>query len=269
MISIKNQRGFTLIELMIGMFIACIVSYAAMSLYITSHKEMIVQDQIADLQSNVRAAAEIMGKAARMAGNNVLGGVSAIETYDSNPDTIVITYDSGNLTAVELEQVMPQFSSDLNCQNHDLSGLRENASVYIYDTVADIGEFFVATRTLTAPSRIRHETMPLLRIYPVGSKVIQMNRVRFYIDGSNSDHPNLMFQSFGTNPVVFAENITDLNFRYFMENGSIVTQTASPKDIRMVEIDVIGRTDSPDDEFINDYRTRNFSLRVKVRNLDL
>ena len=54
-----------------------------------------------------------------------------------------------------------------------------------------------------------------------------------------------------------------------MKDGSIVGQTATPGLIRMVEIDVVGRTDSPDDEFAENYRTRNFNLRVKVRNLDL
>jgi hypothetical protein len=78
-----------------------------------------------------------------------------------------------------------------------------------------------------------------------------------------------MFQSFGLDPVVFAENIIALNFRYYMENGSIVAQTASPQNIRMVEIEVVGRTDSPDDEFFTEYRTRSFNLRVKVRNLGL
>jgi hypothetical protein len=230
---------------------------------------MIVQDQVADLQSNVRAAAEIIAKGTRMAGHNLLGTLTAIETYDSNPDTIVLTYDTGSLINVRLEQNMPQLSSDLNCQGHDLSNLKENSTVYIYDPVAEVGEFFLASRTLTAPSRIRHDTMPLTQFYPVGSIVRNISRVRFYIDQSDSLHPNLMFQSFGASPVVFADNITDLNFRYYLENGSIVTQTATPQDIRMVEIDVVGRTDSPDDEFATDYRTRSFTLRVKVRNLAL
>lgn len=269
MIGIRDRRGFTLVEILIGLFAASVVAYAAMSLYITQHKEMVVQDQVADLQANVRAAAEVIAKAARMAGCNLIGSLSAIETCNSNPDTIVITYDSGNLINVRLEQGMPQLTSDLNCQGHDLSNLQENSSTYIYDAANGIGEFFLASRTLTAPSRIRHDTMPLTRFYPVGSIIRSINRIRFFIDQSDPNHPNLMFQSFGTSPVVFAENIIDLNFRYYMENGSIVTQTASPEDIRMVEIDVVGRTDSPDDEFFTDYRTRNFTLRVKVRNLDI
>jgi type II secretory pathway pseudopilin PulG len=265
----RDQSGITLVEVLIGLVAASVVAYSAMSLYIAQHKQMIVQDEVADLQSNVRAAAEVIAKAARMAGHNLIGGLTAFETCDSNPDTIVITYDTGNLINVRLEQGMPQLTSDLICQGHDLSNLKENSTVYIYDEAAGVGEFLVASRALTAPARIRHDTTPLSRFYPVGSEIRSISRIRFYIDQSNSDHPNLMFQSFGSGPVVFAENIIDLNFRYYMKNSSILTQTSTPWDIRMVEIDVVGRTDSPDDEFITDYRTRNFTLRVKVRNLAL
>lgn len=230
---------------------------------------MVVQDQVADLQSNVRAAAEVIAKAARMAGHNVPVWIFPIESSDSNPDTIVITYDSGNLINVQLTMAMPQLTSDLVCQGHDLSNLPENSAVYIYDPADDQGEFILASRSMSAPARIRHDTMPLTRFYPVGSPIISMNRIRFYVDQSDSLHPNLMIQSFGLDPVVFAENIVALNFRYFMENGAIVTQTASPQNIRMVEIEVVGRTDLPDDEFFTDYRTRSFNLRVKVRNLGL
>jgi hypothetical protein len=240
-----------------------------MSLYITQHKEMVVQDQVADLQSNVRAAAEVIAKATRMAGYNVPGWILPIESSDSNPDTIVVTYDSGNLINVQLTMPMPQLTSDLVCQGHDLSNLPENSAVYIYNPATEDGEFLLVSRSLSAPARIRHDTMPLSSFYPVGSKIISMNRIRFYVDQSDSLHPHLMFQSFGLDPVVFAENIIALNFRYYMENGSIVTQTASPQNIRMVEIEVVGRTDSPDDEFFTEYRTRSFNLRVKVRNLGL
>lgn len=249
-----------------GLLAASIVTYSAMSLYITQHKQMIVQEQVADLQSNTRAAAELIARTVRKAGYNIMGNLSAIETCNSDPDTIVLTYDSGTLDGVCLCQTMPQPSSDLNCQDYDLSSLPENASVYIYDTLSGIGEMFVASRTLTVPSRIR-PTAPLSRSYPVGSIIVGMNRIRFFIDRSNPDHPDLMIQNFGSVPEVFAEDIIDLNFRYFMADGSIVTQTAAPANIRMVEIDVVGRSGGPDDDFFSEYRTRSFSIRVKVRNL--
>lgn len=267
MINRKNQSGFTIVELLVGLLAASVVTYAAMSLYLTQHKQMIVQDQVADVQNNIRAAAQVIAEAIRMAGYNVHGGISAIETCNSNPDTILITYDSGKLDDVELTHDMTQVSSDLTCQNYDISAIQENETIYIYDPAADVGELFTATRILEAPARIRHD-LPLTRAYPIGSKISSLTRVRFFIDQSNPDHPNLMMQNFGSNPQVFAENVINLNFRYFLSSGAIVTQTSMPKLIRMVEIDIVGRTDTPDEDFITEYRTRNYSLKAKVRNLD-
>jgi hypothetical protein len=230
---------------------------------------MIVQEQISDTQANTRAAAELIARAARMAGYNIPTSMDAVESYDTNPDTIVITYDSGSLERVELEQSMSNIYSELRCDGHDLSALHDNEWAYIYDRSADVGEFFLVSEVQYGSSYIQHTSMPLSRVYPAGSEVIKLNRLRFFVDQTNADHPNLMIQSYGSAPAVFAENIIALNFRYFMENGSVVTQTNTPELVRMIEIDVLGRTDAPDDEFPTNYRTRNFTLRVKVRNLDL
>ena len=264
----KNQAGFTIIELLVALLAASVVTYAAMSLYITQHKQMIVQEQITDMQNNVRAAAELIAKAARMAGYNIPITMNAIETYNSNPDTIVLTYDSGIIENTRLEQTMTSLTADLNCNGHNLTNLIEGSSVYIFDPDAEVGEFVLVTSVLSGPARIRHD-LPVARLYPMGSKVISLNRVRFFVDQPDTLHSDLMIQTYGMTPQVFAENIIGLNFRYFLDNGSIVTQTATPEKIRMVEIDVVGRTASADEEFVTNYRTRNFTLRVKVRNLAL
>ncbi len=269
MILPKNQNGFTLVELLIGLVAASIVSYAAMSLYITSHKEMIVQDQVADLQGNVRASAEMMASAIRKAGYNVPGILTSLESTDSNPDTIVVTYDASVLRGCLLESDMLDFVGNLDCSGHDLSRLKAEDWLYIYDRDVDFGEFFQVTDVNYASSQILRGGASLSRAYPRGSDIIKMTRIRFFIDQTDSTQPNLMIQAFGDAPQVLGENIIGLNFRYFLENGSIVTQIALPEDVRMVEIDVLGRASDHDDQFVDNYRTRNFSLRVKVRNLDL
>jgi prepilin-type N-terminal cleavage/methylation domain-containing protein len=266
MVLSNNQRGFTMVELLIGLLAASVITYAALSLYLTQHKQLLVQDEISDMQANVRASAEMMAKAIRNAGYNIPNG-AAIETHDSNPDTIVVNFDSGVLQNVQLSEGMPQPSTELKCAGSDLSGLNEGDWVYIYDRATDTGEFLLVTAVQDS-DYIQHNTMSLSRVYPAGSRVIKMNRIRFFIDQADSTHPNLMIQTYGNNPQTLAENIIGLDFRYFLANGAMVTQTSNPGQIRMVEIDVLGRTSSPDPEFFENYRTRNFSLRVKVRNLE-
>jgi prepilin-type N-terminal cleavage/methylation domain-containing protein len=265
--SIRVQAGFTLIELLIGVLLASIVIYAAMSLYITQHKQMIVQDQIADLQANTRAATEVIANAVKKAGLNAPRN-SAIATYDTNPDTIIVMYDSGELDGVQIVHPMPPPSSELRCDGYDLNSIQEEDWVYIYDPFADVGQFLLVSHVQNS-DHLQHNSMPTTREYPAGTLVLKMIQVKFFIDRSNPDHPTLMIQTFNNAPQPFAENIIDLNFRYFLANGAIVTQTNTPELIRMVEIDVVGRTDAPDQAFFTDYRTRNFNLRVKVRNLDI
>ena len=203
-----------------------------------------------------------------MAGYNTPKTMNALETYNTNPDTIVITYDSGNLEGVTLVYPMASVLADLRCDGYNLDRIPAQDWVYLYDDDAEVGEFVSVTH-VAGTDILQHTSMPTTRLYPAGTKVIKINRIKFFVDQSNTDHPTLMLQTYGSMPAVFAENIIALNFRYFLENGSIVTQTASPGSIRMVEIDVVGRTDAPDSEFAENYRTRNFNLRVKVRNLAL
>jgi len=264
----NNQRGFTLVELMIGLFASAILTYAALSLYVTQNKHLIVQNEISDIQANVRSSAEVLASTIRMAGYNVPESLIPFETNNTNPDTILITFDTGMLVAVKLEYNMLQTTSSLRCEGHDLTRLTAGDSVYIFDPNTKTGEFFLATDVNYSTSSILHST-PLSKAYPESSKIIRINRIKFYIDQADSSHPRLMLKSLGSTPQVFADDIIDLNFRYFLANGAIVTQTSLPNDIRMVEIDVLGRSSSPDPDFAQNYRTRNFTLRVKVRNLGI
>ena len=267
--SVSSQQGFTLVELLVGLVAAAAITYAALSLYVTQHKQLIVQDQIADVQGNVRAATELLATTIRMAGFNVPKGLPAIETHNTNPDTIVVNFDTAILEDIKLVQSMPDPFSELNCSGYDLTGLNDGDCIYIFDTGAQFGEFFLTSSVIYGTSRIEHSTMALSRAYLSGSQVMKMNRIRFFVDQSDSSSPNLMIQSLGSAPQVFSENIVNLDFRYYLASGAIVTQTANPEEIRMVEIDVAGRTASPDPEFFQNYRTRNFTLRVTLRNVAL
>lgn len=261
------SRGFTILELLIAVLLAGIVTSAAMGIYITQHKQLIVQDDISDMQASIRAAAVELSTQIRMAGYNVPKGIPELEAYNTNPDTIVVTYDAGNLEGVQIEHEMPRPSSELRCDGHDLSGINDGDWVFIYNPESDSGEFFEISHVQHGASHIQHNTMPLSRAYPAGSWVIKMNRFKFYIDNSDSTHPNLMVWAPGMGAQVYAENITRLNVQYVLASGAIVDVPPTPDMVREVVIDIDARTDKADDEFETSYRTRNLTTRVMVRNL--
>ncbi len=263
------SAGFTMIELVVALFLAGVVTSAAMALYITQHKQMIVQDQISDMQASIRASAVELSTKIRLAGYRVPEGVPKIEASNTNPDTITITYDAGGLENVILEHDMPQPSAELRCDGHDISALFDDDWVYIYDPVAHSGEFFHVTQVQYASSHIQHNDMALGRIYTVGARLIRMNQFKYFIDQTDRDHPKLMVQRPGRPAEIFAENITSLNFSYVLSSGAVVDVPPDDDMVREVIISLDGRTDKADDEFAEDYRTRSIDTRVKVRNIGM
>jgi prepilin-type N-terminal cleavage/methylation domain-containing protein len=262
-----RTAGFTLIELLIALLLAAIVTTAAMGIYIAQHKQMVVQDEVTDMQAAIRASAVELGSKIRMAGYKVPEGIPKLEASDTDPDTIMVTFDSGGFEDVTVEHPMPQPSAELRCDGHDISALHDGDWVFIYDPFTQSGEFFLVTEVQVASSHIQHNTMPLSKVYPVGSQVIMMNQFKYYIDNSDADHPALICWTHRTGPQVFAENITDLNLQYMLASGEIVDTFPDDDMVREVIIGLDARTDKKDPEFYTDYRTRGLETRVRVRNL--
>ena len=258
-----------MLELLISAFLAVIVTSAAMGIYVTQHKQMLVQDEVSDMQANIRAAAVELATNIRMAGYNVPPGIPKLEAYNTDPDTIVITFDSGSVEDLQLEWPMPQVSAELRCDGHDLTGLYDGDWVFIYDPVLQTGEFVMLTNVQYASGHIQHNTMDLSHCYPAGSLVIKMNQFKYYIDNSDPDHPNLMISALGMGAQVYAENITGLNFRYVLSSGAIVDVPLDEELVREIIININARTNNGDNEFETDYRTRDLETRVKVRNIGL
>lgn len=63
-----NKKGLTLIELLVGLVICAIVVAGIYRLFIAQGKAYVVQDQVVEVQQNVRSAMEVMLRDLRMAG---------------------------------------------------------------------------------------------------------------------------------------------------------------------------------------------------------
>jgi len=88
----KSEKGFTLMELLIAMFVAGIVMAGVYSAYYSQQRSFVVQDEVAKMQQNLRAAMFFMAREIRMAGCNPTGAADAgIKTKDAG--TIRFTMD--------------------------------------------------------------------------------------------------------------------------------------------------------------------------------
>jgi type IV pilus assembly protein PilW len=89
---VRNQKGFTLIELLVAMSVAGIVMAGIYGAYYSQQKSFVVQDEMAKMQQNLRAAMFFMAREIRMAGCNPTGGSSA-GFVTANANTINFTMD--------------------------------------------------------------------------------------------------------------------------------------------------------------------------------
>ena len=85
-----SQRGFTLVELMVGMSVGIIVVAAAFSTLTMTQKALRANEQVVDMQQNIRMAMELLSRDVKLAGFGSPGVsigncTSAIVPNDQNP----------------------------------------------------------------------------------------------------------------------------------------------------------------------------------------
>ncbi|MGB8657726.1 MAG: prepilin-type N-terminal cleavage/methylation domain-containing protein [Candidatus Zixiibacteriota bacterium] len=266
---VTGAEGFTLLELLVALVITGVLATAGYGIYLNQHEGWIIQEQITTMQQNARAAMHELETRIRMAGYGLPGGFDAIYAANTNPDTITVLFEDESQCKAPIEQAMSQPSADLRCDGHDISCFKDNTWAYIYDPSADTGEFFYITQVQVSLSHIQHNTTPLSRCYPQGSTVMMMDLYKFYIDRSDTNHPNLMVREVGQAPQVYAEDVEDLQFQYGLANGYFVDVPPAASVVRDVRVSLTARGAKQDLQLAGQYRRRTLTSEVKVRNLGL
>lgn len=267
--AICGQTGVSLLEVLIALFLTGIITTAVLKLYVTQHQSYIVQDDVATIQQNARASIDELTRQIRMAGYDLPAGLAALEASNTNPDTILIRYKPRDCETF-LDTNMSSVTSDLKCGS-DVSCFDDDSWVYIFHPDSGGGEFFQISAVQTGSRHIQHATMPLSRAYTEDAIIIPLEEIKVYIDRTtDADHPNLVVELPGSSPQIYADDITDLQFRYRLANGNVVDVPVLIDDVREVLIDITGRSKNPDWEMGDDsYRTRTYSSSVSLRNVGL
>lgn len=266
----ENEKGMTLVEVVIALTISAIVVTAAIGIYLTQHKGWIIQEQVSDMQQNARAAIRELTTRIRMAGYGIPGGIDPIITSNNNPDAITIYYKKEPVCECTLSHDMPGKSDLLKFHDQDLSCFESNTMALIYDLTAQSGEFFYIPDLNKGNKEMMHTPSNLSKQYPAGSIVFSIEIFRYYLDMvTDPDHPRLMAVRADTIPRVFAENVEDLQFLYSLANGVYSHSPPTGRLIREVNIALTTKTEKKDLQFEDDYRRRTYVSNVKIRNLGL
>lgn len=93
---LKNNKGLTVIELLIVALMTTIVAAAGLEFFVRVNQQYVSQDGISEMQQNIRASMQEISRELRMAGFNIPDTVSAyiFANLTGNPDTLTINRDT-------------------------------------------------------------------------------------------------------------------------------------------------------------------------------
>ncbi len=297
---VTQDRGVTLIELMIALTISAILVGGTYSIFITQQRTYTLQDQVVGVQQDARAALTVMARDIRMAGMltgvdefSVNGASEAITPTNSNsgPDQIRVVYAaeefvvSGNSVTV----------TNVDTTNRRVTLSASSGTFFDYDKkkyVAFEGENHVyqisggvgtniLTLTESPPDYLGNFSARVFRVraitYSVSSTALQRN--------NGEDTQNLAGAG-------SQSQVEDLQIAYqvqgssdwiFDENTSTWPAGSSNTDIRVVRISLVVRTavqdtqdqnysrpaleDRPGSGAQDGFRRRVYTTVVKLRNL--
>jgi prepilin-type N-terminal cleavage/methylation domain-containing protein len=88
---LKKEAGITLIELMVVLVLAAVVTAAIYAIFIAQQKSYATQTKVSDMQQNARAALTLMERDLRMAGSGVGSSFTTVKDFLNNDVNAAIT----------------------------------------------------------------------------------------------------------------------------------------------------------------------------------
>ena len=101
---LQDNRGITLVEILIGSLMSLIIAASLMEFYISQHNQWITQEKISDMQQNSRAVLEELTRQIRWAGF----GISLQPYYQIKGDTLLLfTKPGANVDTIRFTLTIP------------------------------------------------------------------------------------------------------------------------------------------------------------------
>jgi len=271
MLQLRANKGVTLIELLIALVISSILIAALYRVFISQQKTYTVQEQVADMQQNVRVGINRMMSEIRMAGfGNVgdvlslVGGVNGFtQTITPGSNTITIVGGFKQIRRDNGDPILISSASGnmitLNYATDDFDG-----TAHRFISIGGVESSTVLQRnvrvlTLSSTLKINH---------PVNTPIFKIQAITFTTGVSDSKPVLQRNENTGGGPQPLADNIENIQFEYFDANGN---PTVTPANIRMVRVTVTAKTDKSDPDFRggDGYRRRQIASNIYLRNMGL
>jgi len=257
----EKKTGVTLIELLIALVLSSILTAALYRVFIDQEETYTVQDQLAEMQQNVRVAMGQMTREIRMAG---YGGDMLSIFGDINGFTNIITPAGNAITIVLADEVGVLKQNAAKGANHlKVTNARIfNTDKKKYLCLNGLNNYLV--QSVAEDTIIL--TTPLAEGHPINQAVYLVKAISYYLGLSGAKSVLRRNENTGGGGQPFAENIESLEFSYFDSNGGVAS---NPPEIRMVKVTITARTKLLDPRLKggDGYRRRTLSSHIRVRNI--
>ena len=274
----KKSKGVTLIELLIALLLSAILTGGIYRTFIHQQKSYATQEQVADMQQNVRVAINRIMREIRMAG---FGNIQAVlpvtfpgigRTYPNvvNPDApvagaLTIVSAIGGTAILTAQPGGPLASNQI--QVNTLADFDTNNKRYL--CIGGLESHFITA--IDGANKILTLNTDVANVYQIGGKtpvyVYAIRAISFAIIPDALGRPILKRdENTGGGFQPTAENIEIIEFRN--PDGSIPLNPSSAS----MQVTVTARTDRPDPELLktgDGYRRRQFTSIILQRNRGL
>lgn len=275
-----DKRGVTLIELLVALVISTVLVAGIYRTFISTQRSYTVQDQVVQMQQNVRAAINKMMREIRMVNfGRIVSFDQSSGTYVSAilpinipgpPPRVfsaVLTTNPDEITIIGgFEQVKTGTGAPIAVASFDPSV----PSITLSDATGEFdggnsrllsigGEesFIVQSRAGRTLTLDRHPANP------IGHFIFKIHSVRYYVDGNQV----LRRDEFtGSRNQPLADNIESLQFQYLKADR---TQTLIPNSTTSIQMTITAKTKDPDPDYGSDggFRRRQIVSTIQLRNM--
>ena len=244
-----EQKGFTLVELLVVVLVFFFVVAAVFDAYISQHHASVIQAQVSDMQQNARVAMDFLSKDIRMAGfgrpagavNGFSDAISPAINNDATGGNNVLS-GTDQVTVVTGYRQVSTLTSAASAEATTIT-LVANASQFDTDKkkfvcIEGIGQIDNYQVTGIA-GNVLTVSPALHRAYQAGAPALLVKAITYSVNDARFLTRN---ENTGGGAQTLASSIEDLQFAYQLDDGTWSNAPAVPGDIRAVRINVLART---------------------------
>ncbi len=280
-----NRKGITLIELLVALTISGILVAGIYRTFLSQQHTYTVQEQVVDMQQNVRLAINRMTREIRMANFGRQVYKNADSSYNTtffdhgamygtfsnvvNPGVDSVTIVAGYQTLIPTTMSAPAGPPSNSIFVNDTSSFDTGVKQYISINGLESHQI-----TQIIGNEIRFPGWDkLINDHQAGEPVYLVMAITYSIGPFEGKSCLLRDDHLGSGPQPVAENVENLQFAYF-DDASPPNQyalpIADPNIIRMIQVTIIARTDKTDPELAkagDGFRRRTLTTNIQLRNL--